>query len=196
MVATLDQRPPYNWPAFLMFLMTTAVTATVVPLVRHPAWLPRCGLDLVRAAPRRQRHGDHLRLSPPVRACHLRGASGCSRWPICCSARWRCRTARCCGAPVTAMHHRYIDDPERDPYCARRGFWFSHIGWMLRNYPSGEPDLSTGHGPAARSAGDVAASPLPADGAGHEFRAAAADRLGERATSWACSCWPACCGWS
>ena len=39
-------------------------------------------------------------------------------------------------------HHRYIDDPERDPYCARRGFWFSHIGWMLRNYPSGEPDCS------------------------------------------------------
>ena len=39
-------------------------------------------------------------------------------------------------------HHRYIDDPERDPYCARRGFWFSHIGWMLRNYPSGEPDFS------------------------------------------------------
>ncbi|MFI4891276.1 MAG: fatty acid desaturase [Steroidobacterales bacterium] len=41
------------------------------------------------------------------------------------------------------VHHRYIDDPQRDPYCARRGFWFSHIGWMLRNYPSGEPDLST-----------------------------------------------------
>jgi stearoyl-CoA desaturase (delta-9 desaturase) len=39
-------------------------------------------------------------------------------------------------------HHRFIDDPERDPYCARRGFWFSHIGWMLRDYPSGEPDLS------------------------------------------------------
>jgi len=40
------------------------------------------------------------------------------------------------------IHHRYIDDPERDPYCARRGFWFSHIGWMLRNYPSGQPDFS------------------------------------------------------
>jgi stearoyl-CoA desaturase (delta-9 desaturase) len=40
-------------------------------------------------------------------------------------------------------HHRYIDDPERDPYCARCGFWFSHIGWMLRDYPSGKPDLST-----------------------------------------------------
>jgi stearoyl-CoA desaturase (delta-9 desaturase) len=40
------------------------------------------------------------------------------------------------------VHHRHIDAPERDPYCARRGFWFSHIGWMLRNYPSGEPDFS------------------------------------------------------
>jgi len=38
------------------------------------------------------------------------------------------------------IHHRYIDDPERDPYCARRGFWFSHIGWMLRHYASGERD--------------------------------------------------------
>ena len=40
------------------------------------------------------------------------------------------------------VHHRYIDDPERDPYCARRGFWFSHIGWMLRSYSSGDPDFS------------------------------------------------------
>jgi stearoyl-CoA desaturase (delta-9 desaturase) len=41
------------------------------------------------------------------------------------------------------VHHRFIDDMERDPYCARRGFWFSHIGWMLHDYPSGTPDLST-----------------------------------------------------
>jgi len=41
------------------------------------------------------------------------------------------------------VHHRYIDDPERDPYCAKKGFWFSHIGWMLWDYPSGKPDLST-----------------------------------------------------
>ena len=41
------------------------------------------------------------------------------------------------------VHHRHIDDTERDPYCAKLGFWFSHIGWMLRHYPSGEPDFST-----------------------------------------------------
>ncbi|KAH3673353.1 hypothetical protein WICMUC_003713 [Wickerhamomyces mucosus] len=28
------------------------------------------------------------------------------------------------------VHHRYTDTP-RDPYDARRGFWYSHIGWML-----------------------------------------------------------------
>jgi stearoyl-CoA desaturase (delta-9 desaturase) len=33
-------------------------------------------------------------------------------------------------------HHAFVDDNERDPYSARRGFWFSHIGWMLRDYPS------------------------------------------------------------
>ena len=37
-------------------------------------------------------------------------------------------------------HHRYVDDLDLDPYSAKRGFWFSHIGWMLRDYPSGRLD--------------------------------------------------------
>ena len=39
-------------------------------------------------------------------------------------------------------HHRYVDDNERDPYSAGRGLWYSHIGWMLRQYRSTETDLS------------------------------------------------------
>ncbi len=39
-------------------------------------------------------------------------------------------------------HHLNVDDEHEDPYSARRGFWFSHIGWMLREYPSGKPDFS------------------------------------------------------
>lgn len=39
-------------------------------------------------------------------------------------------------------HHRYVDDNEKDPYSIGRGFWFAHIGWMLRNYPSGTTDTS------------------------------------------------------
>jgi stearoyl-CoA desaturase (delta-9 desaturase) len=38
-------------------------------------------------------------------------------------------------------HHRFVDDEDRDPYSSRRGMWFSHIGWMLRRYASGEPDF-------------------------------------------------------
>ncbi|AWB67122.1 acyl-CoA desaturase [Saccharobesus litoralis] len=31
-------------------------------------------------------------------------------------------------------HHRFVDNNDKDPYSAKRGFWFSHIGWMLREY--------------------------------------------------------------
>jgi stearoyl-CoA desaturase (delta-9 desaturase) len=39
-------------------------------------------------------------------------------------------------------HHRHVDDNELDPYSAGRGLWFSHMGWMLREYYSNEPDFS------------------------------------------------------
>ncbi|MBU2972735.1 fatty acid desaturase [Pseudoalteromonas sp. C2R02] len=32
------------------------------------------------------------------------------------------------------IHHGQVDDPVKDPYAATNGFWYSHIGWMLRNY--------------------------------------------------------------
>lgn len=38
------------------------------------------------------------------------------------SARWWCRDHR--------AHHRYVDT-DLDPYSASKGFWFSHVGWML-----------------------------------------------------------------
>jgi len=39
-------------------------------------------------------------------------------------------------------HHRHVDDNDADPYSANRGLWFSHIGWMLRDYPTGKIDFS------------------------------------------------------
>jgi len=38
------------------------------------------------------------------------------------------------------VHHREVDDNDKDPYSIGRGFWFAHIGWMLKDYPSGEVD--------------------------------------------------------
>lgn len=31
-------------------------------------------------------------------------------------------------------HHKHVDHDEKDPYSISRGFWFAHIGWMLREY--------------------------------------------------------------
>src|SRR6056297_4314492 len=39
-------------------------------------------------------------------------------------------------------HHRHVDDNEKDPYSASRGLWFSHMGWMLRDYEADGPDFS------------------------------------------------------
>lgn len=39
-------------------------------------------------------------------------------------------------------HHLHVDDNDRDPYSAGRGLWFSHMGWMVRQYPSGAEDRS------------------------------------------------------
>jgi stearoyl-CoA desaturase (delta-9 desaturase) len=39
-------------------------------------------------------------------------------------------------------HHRHVDDNERDPYSAGRGLWFSHMGWMLREYATNAEDFS------------------------------------------------------
>jgi stearoyl-CoA desaturase (delta-9 desaturase) len=40
------------------------------------------------------------------------------------------------------VHHRDVDDNDKDPYSIGRGFWFAHIGWMLKDYKSGEIDYS------------------------------------------------------
>lgn len=39
-------------------------------------------------------------------------------------------------------HHRFVDDDYKDPYSASRGFFFSHIGWILRRHSSGQHDFS------------------------------------------------------
>jgi len=39
-------------------------------------------------------------------------------------------------------HHRHVDVNEKDPYSAGKGLWFSHMGWMLRDYSTNEFDTS------------------------------------------------------
>jgi stearoyl-CoA desaturase (delta-9 desaturase) len=133
-------REPVNWPAAVMFTLSGAVALTLVPWfgLTHgystSAWLwfgvvlslnelaITCGYHRLFA------HASY-QARPSLRLIYLLfGAMALQNSALIWSAGHR-------------VHHQYIDDPERDPYCARRGFWFSHMGWMLRNYPSGAPDL-------------------------------------------------------
>jgi stearoyl-CoA desaturase (delta-9 desaturase) len=39
-------------------------------------------------------------------------------------------------------HHLHVDDNDRDPYSANRGFWYSHFGWMIREFESTKDNTS------------------------------------------------------
>jgi sn-1 stearoyl-lipid 9-desaturase len=51
-----------------------------------------------------------------------------------------CGTLSCQGGPIAwvgihRMHHKY-SDTEPDPHDSNRGFWWSHMGWMLFKIPA------------------------------------------------------------
>jgi len=142
MTATGWSAAPRNWTTTLMFVLTAAAAIALVPWYGFShgysgaAWmwfaivLSANELAITCGYHRLFAHGTY-EAHPLLRLVYLLfGAMALQNSALIWSAGHR-------------VHHRYIDDPERDPYCARRGFWFSHIGWMLRNYPSGEVDLGT-----------------------------------------------------
>lgn len=45
-------------------------------------------------------------------------------------------------ASMHRVHHKNVDDVDHDPYSIKRGFWYAHMGWMLRDYPSQKLDFS------------------------------------------------------
>lgn len=38
-------------------------------------------------------------------------------------------------------HHRHVDDVDEDPYSIERGFWYAHMGWMIRDHSASEQIL-------------------------------------------------------
>jgi stearoyl-CoA desaturase (delta-9 desaturase) len=141
MTAIQAQSAPRNWTTTLMFAVTFVVAVTVVPWYGYThgyhvaAWvsftllLGANGMAITCGYHRLFAHATY-EAHPALKVAYLLfGAMALQNSALVWSANHR-------------VHHRYIDDPERDPYCARLGFWFSHIGWMLRSYPSGDPDFS------------------------------------------------------
>jgi stearoyl-CoA desaturase (delta-9 desaturase) len=142
MISDQSTPVPRNWITTAMFASTFAVAVTVVPWYgfaigyHTAAWvwfvllLGANGMAITCGYHRLFSHATY-EAHPVLKVAYLLfGAMALQNSVLVWSAGHR-------------VHHRYIDDVDRDPYCARRGFWFSHIGWMLRHYPGGEPDFST-----------------------------------------------------
>jgi stearoyl-CoA desaturase (delta-9 desaturase) len=137
----LEDKPPINWPTTLMFILTPLSAAVLVPWygIVHGfsagSWgvfvffIVACGMSVTAGYHRLWAHRTY-EASTPLKILYLIFSS---------MALQNSALVWCSGHRI---HHLHVDDNDRDPYSAGRGFWFSHIGWMLRYYPSGNPDFS------------------------------------------------------
>jgi stearoyl-CoA desaturase (Delta-9 desaturase) len=137
----IEAKPPINWPTTIMFIVTPVAAAVLVPWygIVHGfsagSWgvfaffLVACGMSVTAGYHRLWAHRAY-EAHPALKVVYLIFGS----MALQNSALVWCSSHR--------VHHLHVDDNDKDPYSAGRGFWFSHIGWMLRYYPSGNPDFS------------------------------------------------------
>jgi len=136
-----EQKPPLVWANILMFALTLAATAILVPWygLTHgfsaAAWASFAffaianGMAITGGYHRLWAHRSY-EAHWSVRLFYLVFGTMALQNSV---FGW------CSGHRA---HHLHVDDVDLDPYSARRGFWFSHIGWMLREYPSGNFDFA------------------------------------------------------
>lgn len=134
-------RAPINLPATILFSVSTLLLLTAFPLyVWHhdfsaAAWtwffifLFASGLSITGGYHRLWAHRAYEARLPLKIFYMLFGAQALQN-----SILVWCSMHR--------VHHRFVDDVERDPYSIKRGFWYAHMGWMLRDYPSQAVDYS------------------------------------------------------
>jgi stearoyl-CoA desaturase (delta-9 desaturase) len=151
MTDTRNGRAPFNWPAVFMFLITTVPALTVFPWYAwkfgFDAWewtwfFVLCfvtGMSITGGYHRFWAHRSYQASVPLQIFYMLFGAMSLQNSILV----W---------ASMHRVHHRHVDDVDSDPYSAKRGLWFSHMGWMLRNYPSGKLSLT--------NAKDLEANPI------------------------------------
>jgi stearoyl-CoA desaturase (delta-9 desaturase) len=132
-------KAPINWPATLVLTLTPLLALILIPWYSWnydfstAAWVsffiifPLNGLSITAGYHRLWAHRAY-EASWPVRfVLMIFGTMAVQNSILFWSAGHR-------------NHHRFVDDVDLDPYSAKRGFWFSHMGWMLRDYPSGRVD--------------------------------------------------------
>jgi len=139
--APAEEMAPVNWPAALVLCLTFLAAITVVPwygfVYGYSAWawgffallLVLNGISIGSGYHRLWSHRAY-EAHPALKVFFaIFGGMAIQNSILLWVARHR-------------VHHREVDDEEKDPYSIRRGFWFAHVGWMMRDYPTGAVDLS------------------------------------------------------
>jgi stearoyl-CoA desaturase (delta-9 desaturase) len=145
------QRPSINYPSAILFAVTTLAVFTVVPWyfwaysVSAAAWIfaalvmGATGMSITAGYHRLWSHRAYQAHWTLRVLLMLFGAMALQNSIL----SW---------ATMHRVHHKNVDDIDGDPYSIRRGFWYAHMGWMLRNYPAADVDLT--------SARDLQADPI------------------------------------
>jgi stearoyl-CoA desaturase (delta-9 desaturase) len=128
-----NNKPPLIWLNVILFSVTAIVALVAVPLYgyyngyswQHGIWLlvtySFCNLSITAGYHRLWAHKAYEARSSLRFLFALGGAFALQNSALHWSSDHR-------------PHHKFVDNNEKDPYSAKRGFWFSHMGWMLRNY--------------------------------------------------------------
>jgi stearoyl-CoA desaturase (delta-9 desaturase) len=135
------KKAPVNWINMILFSLTPALALTLVPLygyyygydvfewVVFGVLMVFCGMSITAGYHRLWSHKAY-KAHPVLKALFALGGACALQNSI---LLW---------ASDHRNHHRFVDDNEHDPYSAKRGFWFSHIGWILRDYESAQTGFS------------------------------------------------------
>ncbi|MEM1090068.1 MAG: fatty acid desaturase [Pseudomonadota bacterium] len=124
---------PIEWATTIMFALTTLVTVTVVPIYAWfndfsaTAWISAlllwvyCGIAIGSGYHRLWSHRTYEAHWLLKLFFAIGGAFALQHSILQWSARHR-------------VHHRHVDEEEKDPHSIKRGFWYAHMGWMIRDY--------------------------------------------------------------
>jgi stearoyl-CoA desaturase (delta-9 desaturase) len=135
------EKAPINWTNMLLFSLTPAFALLLVPAYGYfygydlYEWvvfvllMGFCGMSITAGYHRLWSHKAY-KAHPLLRVIFALGGACALQNDI---LTW---------ASGHRRHHQFVDNNDHDPYSASRGFWFSHIGWILRNYKSGVEDYS------------------------------------------------------
>lgn len=139
--AAAEPRPPINWSVTIVFALTFLTAVTLVPwygiVHGYSAWAWGFFAFFLIVNGVGIGSGYHRLWSHRTYEAHV-----ALRWFLAIVGGMSLQNSIIVWCARHRVHHRDVDNNDKDPYSIGRGFWFAHIGWMLRDYPSGTVDMS------------------------------------------------------